>query len=257
MRLLRLFIRLLFICLITLVHILFIALCFPLKWFSTHYALVVGYITHSWGTFMMMLTGGKLDIQGPIPQPPFYLTSNHLSYADIWVLLAALRATFIAKHDLRSWPIMGLAMKLTGIIFINRTKKIDVSRVNKLISKELHSPRGIIVFPEGTTTLGDELKPYNSPLLEIPASQYFPVHSVLLHYEDKKGGGKSLFGTSYVPWWDETSFIRHFVSLLTRKGYIARLSFSSQKWHDSSRKKLTASIFQWSEFEYENLKKDA
>ena len=127
MRLLRLFIRLLFICLITLVHILFIALCFPLKYVFTHYALVVGYITHSWGAFMMMLTG-EVDIQGPIPQPPFYLTSNHLSYADIWVLLAALRATFIAKHDLGSWPIIRSCYETHKNYFINRTKKIDVSQ---------------------------------------------------------------------------------------------------------------------------------
>ena len=199
MRLLRLFIRLLFICLITLVHILFIALCFPLKWFSTHFALVVGYITHSWGTFMMILTGGKLDIQGPIPQPPFYLTSNHLSYADIWVLLAALRATFIAKHDLRSWPIMGLAMKLTGIIFINRTKKIDVSRVNKLISKELHSPRGIIVFPEGTTTLGDELKPYILHYWKYPHLNTFPFTRYCCIMRIRKEEGSHFLGPLMCP----------------------------------------------------------
>jgi len=253
----RLLIRLPLICLITLVHILLIVLCYPLKWLSTHYALVVGFITHSWGRCMMVLTGGKLDIQGSVPKPSFYLVSNHLSYADIWVLLASLRATFVAKHDLKSWPIMGQAMKLIGIIFVNRTKKMDVSRVNKLISKELHSPRGLIVFPEGTTTLGDLLKPYHSPLLEIPATQQFPVHAVLLHYEDKMGGGKSLFGSSYVPWWDDTSFVAHFISLLTKKGYIARLSFSDQTWQDESRKKLTESIYDWSEIEYENLKKHA
>ena len=253
----RLLIRLPFICLFTLVHIFLIVLCYPLKWVSTYYALVVGYITHSWGHFMMVLTGGKLAIQGIPPKPSFYMVSNHLSYADIWVLLAALRATFVAKHDLKSWPIMGQAMKLIGIIFVNPTKKMDVSRVNKLIYKELHSPRGLIVFPEGTTSLGDVLKPYHSPLLEIPATQQFPVHSVLLHYEDKMGGGKSLFGSSYVPWWDETSFSRHFLSLLTRKGYIATLTFSRQTWQYESRKKLTESIFQWSQIEYENLKKHA
>ena len=206
---------------------------------------------------MLVFTGGKLDIQGPLPQPPFYLASNHLSYVDIWVLFAALRATFIAKHDLKSWPIMGYAMKLTGIIFINRNKKMDVSRVNQMIFNELYSPRGIIVFPEGTTALGSELKPYNSPLLEIPASQQFPVHSVLLHYEDKVEGGKSLHGSSYIPWWDETTFARHFLTLLTRKGYIVRLSISTKTWRNKSRKKLTESIFQWSQVEYENLKKDA
>ena len=49
----------------------------------------------------------------------------------------------------------GVYMKLTGIIFINRNKKMD-DRVNQMISNELHSPHGIIVFPEGTTALGSE-----------------------------------------------------------------------------------------------------
>ena len=103
----RLLIRLPLICLITLFHILLIVLFYPLKWVSTHYALVVGFITHSWGRCMMVLTGGKLDLQGSVPKPSFYLVSNHLSYADICVLLASHRATFFSKHDLNSWPIMG------------------------------------------------------------------------------------------------------------------------------------------------------
>ena len=201
---------------------------------------------------MLLFTGGEFDIHGPLPQPPFYLASNHLSYVDIWVLFAALRATFIAKHDLKSWPIMGYAMKLTGIIFINRNKKMDVSRVNQMISKELHSPRGIIVFPEGTTALGSELKPYNSPLLEIPASQQFPVHSVLLYYEDKVEGGKSLHGSSFIH--GGTKLLLHHFYPLTRKGYIARLSFSI-KYGVQIKKKLTEFIFQWSQVEYENLKR--
>ena len=80
---------------------------------------------------------------------------------------------------------------------------------------------------------------------------------MLLHYEDKVEGGKSLHGSSYIPWWDETTFARHFLTLLTRKGYIARLSISTKIWRNKSRKKLTESIFQWSQVEYENLKKDA
>ena len=54
-----------------------------------------------------------------------------------------------------------------------------------------------------------------------------------------------------------TTFVHHFLSLLTGKGYIAKLSFSTKIWRDKSRKKLTESIFQWSKVEYENLKKDA
>jgi hypothetical protein len=71
------------------------------------------------------------------------------------------------------------------------------------------------------------------------------------------GGGKSLFGSSYIPWWDDTSFVAHFISLLTKKGYIAKLSFSDKTWKDESRKKLTESIYDWSEIEHENLKKHA
>jgi len=50
---------------------------------------------------MMVLTGGKLDLQGSVPKPSFYLVSNHLSYADIWVLSASLRAT-ITDDEIRT-----------------------------------------------------------------------------------------------------------------------------------------------------------
>ena len=254
MELIRLFIRLPLLLLSTLIHVILILVLYPLRSVGNTHSYIMGVITKNWGRTMLYITGGSIRIHGTPPNPPFFLTSNHLSYADIWVLFTCLRATFIAKHDLKDWPIMGLAMRLGGIIFINRTEKSDIHRVNQLISRALHQPRGLIVFPEGTTTIGTDLIPYHSPLFEIPASLNHPVHSVIITYANKKGEDRSLEGKSYVSWWDETSFSKHFLHLITQPGYQASVHFSEKSWESTSRQQLCNDVFSWSNQQYATLK---
>ena len=256
MELIRLIFRLPLLLISTLFHVLLIVAFYPLRFFGHSYAYVVGYFTQSWGRSLLAITGGKIKIQGTPPKPPFFLVSNHLSYVDIWVLFTCLRATFIAKHDLKHWPILGLAMRLGGIIFINRTNKTDIPRVNELISRELTPTRGLIVFPEGTTSKGTELIPYNSPLFEIPATLHQPIIAVILTYTNKKGSDRSLDGESNVCWWDETSFSKHFLDLISKPGYIATITFSKVSWKSDNRKELRNHVFSWSTEQYDLMKKE-
>ncbi|NBW69811.1 MAG: 1-acyl-sn-glycerol-3-phosphate acyltransferase [Bacteroidetes bacterium] len=256
MELIRLIFRLPLLLISTLFHVILIVAFYPLRFIGNSYAFVVGYLTQSWGRTLLAITGGKITIQGIPPKPPFFLVSNHLSYADIWVLFTCLRATFIAKHDLKYWPILGLAMRLGGIIFINRTNKTDIPRVNEMIARELTPARGLIVFPEGTTSKGTDLIPYNSPLFEIPATLLEPVYAVIITYANKKGSERSLDGKSNVCWWDETSFSQHFLNLISKPGYIATVSFSEVSWKSRNRKELRNDVFSWSSDQYALMKKD-
>ena len=120
---------------------------------------------------------------GKAPKAPFFLVSNHLSYVDILPMFINLNCTFVAKKEVRSWPVLGFMIMTMGVIFIDRNRKRDVNRVNQIMRQNLNRFQGIVIFPEGTTTGGDMVLPFRSPLLNMPASEGMPVWYSAIQYK--------------------------------------------------------------------------
>src|SRR5258708_4712546 len=73
----------------------------------------------------------QLQIQssGTIPKRGL-LISNHVSYVDIIALLSLAPAMFVAKSEVKSWPVMGLMAQLGGTLFIDRQRRTHVGEIN-------------------------------------------------------------------------------------------------------------------------------
>jgi len=68
------------------------------------------------------------------PFPPVFLgAANHVSWLDPMILMAMYPTVFIAKREIRSWPVVGAVVARTGAVFINRNSRSDVAPVNEAI----------------------------------------------------------------------------------------------------------------------------
>jgi 1-acyl-sn-glycerol-3-phosphate acyltransferase len=94
------------------------------------------------------------------------VAANHVSWLDIFVINAAHPARFVAKSEIRDWPVAGWICERAGTIFIRRTKRSDTARITKVMHDILAGGDTIGLFPEGTTTAGDRLLKFNSSLFE-------------------------------------------------------------------------------------------
>lgn len=191
-----------------------------------------------WGRFICWVTGVKLEVIGKSPEPPFFLVSNHLSYSDVWVLFACLDCTFIAKSDVKKWPLIGMMISSSGILFVDRERRTDVTRVNREISEVINDHQGVVLFPESTTSPGHIVLPFKSSLFQYPAQANIPVYCAAIHYETpepEKPAYKS------VCWWDDTPFVTHLLSMLMMKEFTATVTFSERQTQNSNRKLLASS----------------
>lgn len=163
----------------------------------------------SWARASALIFNIKIKAEGPPPKAPFFIVCNHMGYVDIIPLFIQLKCTFVAKKEVRSWPVLGKMVDSVGVIFVDRTKRTDVKRVNDLITNSLNKYQGLIIFPEGTSTEGSKLRRFHAPLLQYPASVNYPVHTASLHYETAPGdlppvdsvcfyGGRESFGSHVV-----------------------------------------------------------
>lgn len=191
-----------------------------------------------WGASVARILGITITVNGSPPKPPFFLVSNHVSYVDVWILFSQLDCTFIAKSDVRDWPVIGFILASCGVLFIDREKRSDVARVNEVVSNELNSSQGIVLFPEGTTSAGADILPFKSSLFQFPASQNLPVHCASIHYETPEYEKPAY---QSVCWWDDTPFFKHLFYLFMMKEFSATVTFSADVVRNSDRKVLARS----------------
>ncbi|XXT20721.1 lysophospholipid acyltransferase family protein [Sorangium sp. So ce429] len=87
---------------------------------------------------------------------------NHRSALDIMVTLAFFEATVVSRSDLAGWPVVGMAARRVGTLFVDRSSKRSGSAVVQAMCTALKRGRGVMVYPEGTTFSGDEVRPFRA-----------------------------------------------------------------------------------------------
>jgi lyso-ornithine lipid O-acyltransferase len=85
---------------------------------------------------------------------------NHRSMLDIFVDLAFVEANIVSRADLSRWPVIGLAARRVGTLFVDRQSKQSGSAVITAMCRAIERGRGVMVYPEGTTFSGDEVRPF-------------------------------------------------------------------------------------------------
>ncbi len=187
-----------------------------------------------WGRIMCRIMGIRVEVEGAAPSGRFYLVSNHLSYVDIIVLASEISAAFIAKVDLARWPILGWMFLSADTIFIDRGRKRDLLRVMQRAQKCLDRELGVLVFPEGTSSKGEEILGLKPSLLQLAAERGHPVHYATLSY--RAPGGQPAH--QVVCWWDDTPFLSHVLRLLGLPSFEASVRFGSEPVLAGDRKVL-------------------
>lgn len=197
-------------------------------------------LLHAWGAASCKVLGIEIESIGEIPKPPFFLVSNHLSYVDVFVLFALVKGLFVAKADVKQWPIVGVIVSTVGLLFIDRNNKKDVLRVNENISKSVTQDQGIIVFPEGTTSPGHRVLPFKTSLFQFPSEANLPVIYAAIHYETGRG---DIPAYRSVCWWGDDEFLSHFLRFLTVRKTRVKVRFGKVHSDQHSRKSLADSAY--------------
>lgn len=193
----------------------------------------------SWTKSFVKLSGMSIEIIGEVPQPPFFLVTNHLGYVDIAALRAVVTGVFVAKSEIQDWLFAGRIVRDMGNIFIDRRNRRDIPRAGAEIIKRLDEGEGVIVFPEGTSTKGDEVLPFNSSFLEFAAKIDLPVSYASVSYRTPPGEPPA---SERICWWDDTTFLQHLFRLFTLREFTAILNFGDEPVVNTDRKRLASEL---------------
>jgi len=194
----------------------------------------------SWARAFVRIARMKIEIVGTPPPPPFFLVSNHLTYIDVPAIRAVTQGVFVAKGEIESWFLAGRICRDMGAIFINRQNKRDIPRAGLDILKALERAEGVVVFPEGTSTKGEEVLKFNSSFLEFAAKSDLPVHYAAISYQTPDNEPPP---SASVCWWDDKSFGEHLWYFFQLKEVTAIITFGEQPIQSPNRKELAHKLW--------------
>lgn len=118
---------------------------------------------------------------------PGLIVSNHVSWLDVFVLNSVIPMRFVAKSEVRSWPIIGWLCARAQTLFIERGKMRSAARINSSMAELLQQGESLAVFPEGTTTDGAQVAHFHSSLLQPAIDACSQVHPIAIRYQDSRG----------------------------------------------------------------------
>ena len=139
-------------------------------------------ISQYWMKVLIMLFGLKIISDGKISTQANAFVSNHISFLDIIVLNSIIPSNFIAKSEIKSWPIIGHLAGKTGTIFIKRGDTEDNDSVINIMREYIAKDKNIIFFPEGRIGDGIKVRKFHSKLFNSVSKTNSNLQSIFIRY---------------------------------------------------------------------------
>lgn len=190
-----------------------VALAYPLVGDARRLAL-----KQRWSRRLLDILGIRLDATLGGIEPGSLIVANHISWADIFVINAARPVAFVAKADVRQWPLIGWLAARTDTVFLRRGSRGHAKIVNAEIDTLLNAGKDVAIFPEGTTTDGTQLLGFHGALLQPAVETGRPIQPLALCYETPDG--RRTLAPAYV---GDTSLGQCLATMLATRSMVARL----------------------------------
>lgn len=98
-------------------------------------------------------------------ESPVLILANHVSWSDISVIGALAPVVFVAKSEVKAWPVFGWLARLQRTIFIERERRHKTGEHARAMADRLIGGDAVLLFPEGTSSDGIRILPFRSALI--------------------------------------------------------------------------------------------
>lgn len=133
-----------------------------------------------------LIKGCQIQVQylGRVPTQPVLFVLNHVSWLDIFVLNQQRATAFVAKKEIKRWPIVGSLVSKAGTIYIDRDQRHAIQQVVQQLEQKLQRNQAVGVFPEGKTSDGLHVQRFYSSLFAVALRTQIAIQPVALRFYD-------------------------------------------------------------------------
>jgi len=235
-----------FFALVGLVHLWISILGLPNRW------KIVSRLNRTYTLLLRTILNIKVTVdgdEGHLERGGYVIIANHMSYVDGIVLGSIFPIVFVSKKEVRSWPVVGLWNILCGTIFIDRQHKQEVGSMVDEMAAKLKQEANILLFPEGTSTNGERMLPFQTVPLAAPLRSRSIIVPTTLTYKSIEDRPVRSANRDLIYWYGDMDFVSHFWKLLALSSVEVLVTIQPQvecfRYPDSSagRKKLAEDCY--------------
>lgn len=177
-----------------------------------------GNVTRIWHRGLLRSLGLRVQVQGQIEHGPALIVANHVSWLDVHVIGACYPCVFVAKSEVRDWPLVGHLARWQETLFLERGRGATPGFI-ALMAARMAAGQRVVLFPEGTTSPGTTLRVFYARLFQSAIDAGAPVVPVTINY-----GGP---GADWrIPFINDDSLLDSLKRILCGRSLIAELVVS-------------------------------
>ncbi|MGY9026842.1 MAG: lysophospholipid acyltransferase family protein [Candidatus Puniceispirillales bacterium] len=150
--------------------------------------------------------------------------SNHISYLDIPILGSQFPLKFVAKLEVKNWPIFGFLSRLAGTVFIKRARSESLLQ-KTVIFKLLSEREKILIFPEATTSDGNRVLSFKSNAFSAVENQNFCIQPLVIIYSEINGMPINRWLRPIIAWYGDMDLTPHLLILKSLKSIRAKIIY--------------------------------
>lgn len=186
-----------------------------------------------WARLACRIFSVRIGAEGQPAPGPVFLVANHVSWLDILAVCAVAPVTFVAKAEVRDWPLLGRLAKRAGTVFLDRDGNGGLLAAKRALEARLGAGDRVLVFAEGTTGYGATVGSFHSGLFQAAIQRRCPVQPTTLSYGS--------FGRrdEVAPFVGQDRLVPHAIRLLGRSSTEVRITFHSPIAPECDRRALT------------------
>ncbi len=176
-------------------------------------------MVRAWMRILLRILNVNLRVRGHVRSGAVLYCANHVSWLDIPCLRAVVDAAFVAKSEIRRWPLVGGLAARAGTLFLQRGNHDATNRIADRMTWLLAADKPVLVFPEGISTDGSTVLRFHARLYQAAIRVHGQVQAVAVRYP--RGTGLN----TAVPFVGEDDLASHLWRLLGEDGIEAELRF--------------------------------
>ena len=125
-----------------------------------------GFIASNYYRVLCRLLRIRVRIVGtPVRERAVLFVGNHVSWADIVAIGSVLPVAFVAKREVRKWPLVGVTAEMQRTVFVDRQRRHQAAEAVMQILDRLKRRTPVVLFAEATSSDGNRVLPFRSALL--------------------------------------------------------------------------------------------
>ena len=165
----------------------------------------------------------RLVMHGTLPDANLssaMFVANHVSWIDVFALSSVRALRFVAKSEIRGWPMFGWLCEKSNSLFIERTKQRGVGRMLEITADCLRAGDCLCFFPEGATSDGTELKAFKGSLMQAAIDTKSSIWPVAIRYPKPDGGANI-----EMAYFDDMNLLQSLKQVLAQRSPVVELHF--------------------------------